>query len=829
MKIPVQRVTLAIAGMALLTMSGCGGGGGGSAAVTPKNTIVSGIASKGPLNGSNVCAYAITGNAKGSALGACATNIANGNYSIDIGTYTGPVLFEVSGGTYTDEASGATVALTSTLHSMLSSANGGAASVAITPLTELAYLDASAIPAGLTGTRIQSAVARVQANFGVSDIIGTMPADALNVPVSATSEQKKYALALATVAQLKSAMPAGTSLPTVLRTVQTCLAAPTTACGSGVSNVGVMLNSAMSAFQAQHAALADVSLPLADFGTALPAATSIETVKANLNQLPPSAVAQNRSRSATITYLDSILWAADETQPTPAKIVEYYRTRVAKVNSEIQLPVTVGVRVWSLYNHGFIVKTPTSTFAFDLVQGKGGGFNSPAWNVELPDSLLAEIDILFVSHEHGDHYDETEKIPAYIKAHGGQVVYPRLAIAKPNATRLMSHMDSALIGDIKVNAYNTLHNAPTQLYEVTTGNGYKIVHTGDTQLSTVFPQLDNIHVLLLNGWINENGYESNLTGMKNALRKLKPDVMIPGHFQELNHARTNAAGRYPYTNGVILQDDPSQSSKTVVLTWGERLDYLEPVCSAPLVRIYHECKAPLPAESVITPDFIGLSAEFPANANTPSGITGDGQSLWVSNYAQGAGANVIFRYTKSTGLVQGGPIPTPSQWTSNLCFDGSNIWLTDYLEEAKIFKISPTTGAILASFPAIISSVAHQPAGLAWDGNYLYYAQSINTSSGQVGSTIYKIDPVSGASLGVVYTTTRYVIDGMVFRDNSLWFVSAAYLGSPAVITNKLVNISLAGAELAVKDLPNHNIGGLMSGWDYLLYIDGWTITKYLL
>jgi hypothetical protein len=115
----------------ILLLISCGGGGGGGGAATSPN-IVNGVVSKGPLNGSTVCAYAISGGAMGAQIGSCSTTNSTGNYSINLGTYTGPVLFQATGGTYVDEATGTTVSLTSPLSSMQSNATGGPASVAVT-------------------------------------------------------------------------------------------------------------------------------------------------------------------------------------------------------------------------------------------------------------------------------------------------------------------------------------------------------------------------------------------------------------------------------------------------------------------------------------------------------------------------------------------------------------------------------------------------------------------------------------------------------------------------------------------------------------------------
>jgi sugar lactone lactonase YvrE len=218
--------------------------------------------------------------------------------------------------------------------------------------------------------------------------------------------------------------------------------------------------------------------------------------------------------------------------------------------------------------------------------------------------------------------------------------------------------------------------------------------------------------------------------------------------------------------------------------------------------------------------YIDISNEFIFNNSYwPSGITWDGQYIWVSNYAQGSLTNIIYKYDKTTGQTKGS-IASPSQWTKNLCFDGTYIWLTDYYSGGvKIMKISKSDGSIGSSFPAILSSPAHQPGGLAWDGQYLYYAESVNNpNTGLLGSTIYKIDPSTGNPLETVYTTDSYYIEGLAYKNNSLWFVSAVNTGDS--ISNKLVTISLSGTELSVMNLPLANIMGLTNADGGLWYVE---------
>jgi L-ascorbate metabolism protein UlaG (beta-lactamase superfamily) len=293
---------------------------------------------------------------------------------------------------------------------------------------------------------------------------------------------------------------------------------------------------------------------------------------------------QNSARTAPITAFDALLADLDASVATPPDVINYYAARLARVATEMEQPVTAGFRVWAMYNHGFIVKTPTATFAFDLIEGKP---NIPSWGVTIPDAILNRIDVLMVSHEHDDHWDITSRIPFAIKSHGGSVLYPSAGLQRVAVTTLMSDRQVAQIKDLKITAYVGVHNAPVLIFEVVTGDGYRVVHTGDNQSSVSLPALQGVDVLLLNGWVNEGGAATNLVGMQRALDKLRPAVMIPGHFEELAHAKNN---RYRYLDGLAIQNSAQPRSKTVVMTWGERMDYTQPACATGLVRIYDTCQ-----------------------------------------------------------------------------------------------------------------------------------------------------------------------------------------------------------------------------------------------
>ena len=141
---PVMVLILAIGSSLLLF--GCGGGSGvGGGATSSVDGVISGTAVKGPVSGATVTAYAINSGVMGAQIGNGTTD-AQGNFTVSIGAYSGPVMLRMSGGTYTDEATGASMTMQSgdVMTSVMSQAVAGAVmnGVQITPLTSMAQMRA---------------------------------------------------------------------------------------------------------------------------------------------------------------------------------------------------------------------------------------------------------------------------------------------------------------------------------------------------------------------------------------------------------------------------------------------------------------------------------------------------------------------------------------------------------------------------------------------------------------------------------------------------------------------------------------------------------------
>ena len=147
---------------------GGGGGGGGSPATT--STVISGKAVDAFIAGSTVTAYQVNANGTlGVQIGTPVTTDLLGNYSINLGSYTGTVYLSSAGGTYTDAATGQPVNLAPSfiLSAIVPNASGNV-TAQITPLTDMAA--GSALFLARQGSPVATAAAN--ANTLISDYFG---------------------------------------------------------------------------------------------------------------------------------------------------------------------------------------------------------------------------------------------------------------------------------------------------------------------------------------------------------------------------------------------------------------------------------------------------------------------------------------------------------------------------------------------------------------------------------------------------------------------------------------------------------------------------------
>ncbi|MGE5319276.1 MAG: hypothetical protein ACM3KD_03770 [Hyphomicrobiaceae bacterium] len=199
-------VSRALAVAAVVSLAACGGGGGGDGGVSSLGGLIGGTGFKGPVAGATVTAYSLNGGVVGAQIGTAKTD-ANGNFSVSIGSYAGPLMLQLSAGSYTDEASGSTMpmvagdVMTAVLPTV--GANATISGVRITPLTSMAQTMAQHLSGGMTDANITSANAAVGTYFQVGDILHMQPMNPLvgGAGSAASQDAINYGMAMAAMSQ----------------------------------------------------------------------------------------------------------------------------------------------------------------------------------------------------------------------------------------------------------------------------------------------------------------------------------------------------------------------------------------------------------------------------------------------------------------------------------------------------------------------------------------------------------------------------------------------------------------------------------------------------
>ena len=196
------RATRALAVAAVLTLAACGGGGSNPLS----DGLIGGTGLKGPVGNATVSAYAVNGTTMGAQIGSAMTD-AGGNFSVSIGRHSGPVMLQLSGGAFTDEATETTMPMAAgdVMTAILPTVAAGAviSGVRMTPLTSMAQTMAQNMAGGMTDANIATANSAVGNYFMVSDILHVMPINPLAAGSGggATQDAINYGMAMAAMSQ----------------------------------------------------------------------------------------------------------------------------------------------------------------------------------------------------------------------------------------------------------------------------------------------------------------------------------------------------------------------------------------------------------------------------------------------------------------------------------------------------------------------------------------------------------------------------------------------------------------------------------------------------
>src|SRR5512144_1641132 len=180
--------------------------GGTGTVGTMMGGLISGTAFNGPMAGGMVTAFTITNGMMGAQLASGATDT-QGNFTMSLGSYSGPVMLRMSGGAYTDLATGTamTMSVGNVMTAVIPTIVSGATMTGIqmTPLTSMAQAKAGNMAGGMTDANVAAANTAIGNYFMVADILHTQPMNPLvsGSGAGAAQDMRNYGITIAAMSQ----------------------------------------------------------------------------------------------------------------------------------------------------------------------------------------------------------------------------------------------------------------------------------------------------------------------------------------------------------------------------------------------------------------------------------------------------------------------------------------------------------------------------------------------------------------------------------------------------------------------------------------------------
>lgn len=310
----------------------------------------------------------------------------------------------------------------------------------------------------------------------------------------------------------------------------------------------------------------------------------LDTVQSILSEYLP-AIPEPRDRGMAKLLMDAVFH--DHYAAFRKPVQQFFHERVNKVIKELEeTKVTVGVRIWKIYNMGFIARTKTVTLAFDLVSGITSGSQDFAMNEDEIDRIVKQCDALLITHRHADHAEKNvaERFIAFglpvlttEETWQNDPVHSKIIHPERNSEKVQQLKLKNYSLDMVVYPGHQMGSIPDNVYLVTTPEGITLVHTGDQinegDFMTDFEWIDrvaenyDVDVLMPIAWT---------TDIFRIVKGFNPKLVMPGHELELGHTVWD---RLPYWGddeylGLNYAELKASKYPVVVLVWGESYQYI---------------------------------------------------------------------------------------------------------------------------------------------------------------------------------------------------------------------------------------------------------------
>ena len=289
-----------------------------------------------------------------------------------------------------------------------------------------------------------------------------------------------------------------------------------------------------------------------------------ELVDEALDEYPP-VVGAPTSRKLALYNLDAMLHETKYDNTEPFK--SFVTSRTSKVIADMQSPVKKGMKIYKIYNDGFVARTKSVTIAFDVVRGVLNG--QPIVSDNDIATIVDQCDVLFLTHNHDDHVDRYVA-DRFIAAGKPVIAADEILKDVEGVTHYRSESD-ILDKEVALKNGERLsvkiypgHQSEMMcnVYAVTTPEGLTIAHTGDQYnkedfrwINEVKNQKPAIDVLTINCWSMD---------IAEAIKGFNPRYVLTGHENEMGHTIDHREAFW-----LTFQKLQPVTHDYVVMAWGE--------------------------------------------------------------------------------------------------------------------------------------------------------------------------------------------------------------------------------------------------------------------
>jgi len=251
----------------------------------------------------------------------------------------------------------------------------------------------------------------------------------------------------------------------------------------------------------------------------------------------PPGIQLGNERRLALASLDALLH--DTRLDNGTAFFAYINQRYSNISLALQdnKPSGQEIRIFRLYNHGFIIQTSSVTLAVDMI--RGGRADNSFVSDELIQSIVNQCDILFITHAHGDHADPV--VAKLFYEQGKQVIVPEELWKNMDMSLRVLRGRNDMIQEkilikeknisLSVRVYPGMQeNVLNNVYLITLPEGQTIMHTGDQDFSEDLAAkagAQKINILFVQCW---------MMPMAQFVAGVNPELIITGHENEMLHS-----------------------------------------------------------------------------------------------------------------------------------------------------------------------------------------------------------------------------------------------------------------------------------------------------